>query len=135
MSQNLRQAGAFVSCLQAQDTNDTRANELRGMVTTLSSRLSTVLTNFDEKLSKIDEEHGRVCLNRMHLKELSFILNERRRNAAEKLPKEQEALINALSIDGYHGWGEMYDTIVSQVKIPFEENGKTSRIICRSSGQ
>ena len=50
------------------------------------------------------------------------------RNAAEKLPKEQEALINALSIDGYHGWGEMYDTIVGQVKIPFEENGKTVQL-------
>lgn len=123
-SQNLRQAGAFVSCLQAQDTNDKKANELRGMVTTLSSRLSTTLTNFDEKLSKIEGSTWRGLLEQENLEELSFILNERRKNAAEKLPKEQEALINALSIDGYHGWGEMYDTIVSQVKIPFEENGE-----------
>ena len=128
VSQHLRQAGAFVSCLQAQDTNDTRANELRGMVTTLGSRLSTVLTNFDEKLSNIDKGTWKGLLEQDSLKELSFILNERRRNAGEKLPKEQEALINALGIDGYHGWGEMYDTIVSQVKIPFEENGKTVQL-------
>ncbi|MBS4209029.1 M3 family oligoendopeptidase [Bacillus sp. FJAT-50079] len=120
-AQNIRQAGAFVSCLQAQDTSDTRANELRGMVTTLSSKLSTILTGFDEKLSSIDEHTWNGLLEQEALKELHFILNERRKNAAEKLPKEQEALINALSIDGYHGWGEMYDTIVSQVKIPFED--------------
>ncbi|MBS4194764.1 M3 family oligoendopeptidase [Lederbergia citri] len=124
VSQNIRQAGAFVSCLQAQNTKDTRANELRGMVTTLSSKFSTTLTNFDEKLSKIDEETWNGLLNQDSLQVLSYVLNERRRKAAEKLPKEQEAIINALSIDGYHGWGEMYDTIVSHVKIPFEENGQ-----------
>ncbi|MBW8348193.1 M3 family oligoendopeptidase [Bacillus sp. IITD106] len=124
VSQNIRQAGAFVSCLQAQDTNDTRANELRGMVTTLSSKFNTTLTNFDEKLSKIDEETWNGLLSQDSLQGLSFVLNERRKKAAEKLPKEQEAIINALSIDGYHGWGEMYDTIVSHVKIPFEENGQ-----------
>ncbi|MCR2820478.1 M3 family oligoendopeptidase [Lederbergia panacisoli] len=124
VSQNIRQAGAFVSCLQAQNTNDTRANELRGMVTTLSSRFSTILTNFDEKLSSIGSDTWNGLLKQNSLKELSFVLNERRTKAAEKLPKEQEALINALSIDGYHGWGEMYDTIVKHVKIPFEENGK-----------
>lgn len=123
-SQNIRQAGAFVSCLQAQDTSDTKANELRGMVTTLSSSFSTILTNFDEKLSNIDDAAWNELLKQQDLKELSFVLNERRTNAGEKLPKEQEALINALSIDGYHGWGEMYDTIVSRVKIPFEENGE-----------
>ncbi|MCJ8006911.1 M3 family oligoendopeptidase [Lederbergia wuyishanensis] len=124
VSQNIRQAGAFVSCLQAQNTNDLRANELRGMVTTLSSKFSTILTNFDEKLSKIDEQIWNGLLNQDSLQVVSFVLNERRKKATEKLPKEQEAIINALSIDGYHGWGEMYDTIVNHVKIPFEENGQ-----------
>ncbi|MBS4217070.1 M3 family oligoendopeptidase [Bacillus sp. FJAT-49711] len=124
VSQNIRQAGAFVSCLQAQNTNDTRANELRGMVTTLSSNFNTILTNFDDKLSNIDVDTWNGLLQQNSLQALSFVLNERRSKAAEKLPKEQEALINALSIDGYHGWGEMYDTIVKHVKIPFEEHGK-----------
>ena len=66
------------------------------------------------------------------MKQLHFILNERRSLVAEKLPREQEALINALAIDGYHGWGQIYDTIVSHVKIPFEENGKTTEL---SAGQ
>lgn len=122
--QNMRQAGAFVSCLQAQDTKDTKANELKGMVTALSSRFSTILTGLDEKLSKIDDPVWEGILQQEPLKDLAFVLNERRRLASEKLSKEQEALINKLSIDGYHGWGELYDTIVGKISIPFEENGK-----------
>lgn len=35
-------------------------------------------------------------------------------------------LINKLSIDGYHGWGQMYDTVVGSIQIPFEENGEVT---------
>ncbi|MFB7301802.1 M3 family oligoendopeptidase [Heyndrickxia sporothermodurans] len=123
-SQMLRQAGAFVNCLQAQNMHDTKANELRGKVSNHLARLNTILTIFDDKLKTISEKNWHQLLQMDELKELYFVLNERREMAKEMLPKEQEALINALSVDGYHGWGEMYDTLVSQVKIPYEENGE-----------
>ncbi|QQZ10788.1 M3 family oligoendopeptidase [Heyndrickxia vini] len=123
-SQMLRQAGAFVSCLQAQNMQDTKANELRGKVSNYLAQLNTILTIFDDKLKTISEESWVQLLETEELKDLHFVLNERREIAKEMLPKEQEALINALSVDGYHGWGEMYDTLVSQVKIPYEENGE-----------
>ncbi|PKR85145.1 M3 family oligoendopeptidase [Heyndrickxia camelliae] len=122
-NQKLGQAGAFVSCLQAQNTEDTKANELRGSVATLRAQLSTILTNFDDKLTNINDQDWNQLLKVDGINELEFILNERRQKAKEKLSKDQEALINALSVDGYHGWGEMYDSLVSKVKIPFAENG------------
>ncbi|MGV3465511.1 MAG: oligoendopeptidase, partial [Heyndrickxia sp.] len=127
-NQKLGQAGAFVSCLQAQDTEDTKANELRGSVATLRAQLSTILTNFDDKLTNISDEDWNHLLETEGINELAFVLNERRQKAKEKLSKEQEALINALSVDGYHGWGEMYDSLVSKVKIQFEENGETKEL-------
>ena len=36
------------------------------------------------------------------------------------LPAEKENLITDLSIDGYHGWGEMYPSLVSEVKVTFK---------------
>ncbi|MCM3237083.1 M3 family oligoendopeptidase [Heyndrickxia oleronia] len=123
-SQMLTQAGAFVSCLQAQNTLDEKASELKGNVAELRAQLNTILTNFDDKLRRIEEDQWQQLLQNPEIKELAFVLNERRELAKEKLPKEQEALVNSLSVDGYHGWGDMYDTLVSQVKIPFEENGK-----------
>ncbi|MCJ7841799.1 M3 family oligoendopeptidase [Lederbergia sp. NSJ-179] len=124
ISDNMGQAGAFVSCLQAQNTYDTKANELRGIVTTLQAKFETALTIFDEKLSSIDEHVWQQLLEKPPFQEIQFVLNEKRKTAAEKLSKEQEALIHALSVDGYHGWGELYDTIVGKIKIPFEENGE-----------
>lgn len=123
-SQMLTQAGAFVSCLQAQNTLDEKASELKGNVAELRAQLNTILTNFDDKLRRIEENQWQQLLQNPEIKDLAFVLNERRELAKEKLPKEQEALVNSLSVDGYHGWGDMYDTLVSQVKIPFEENGE-----------
>ncbi|MGE8206164.1 M3 family oligoendopeptidase [Heyndrickxia sp. NPDC080065] len=123
-TQMLGQAGAFVSCLQAQNTGDTKANELRGLVANYRAQLNTILTNFDDQLKNINEDVWNQLLQEDEIKELEFVIKERRDTAKEKLPKEQEALLNALSVDGYHGWGEMYDTLVSHVKVPFEENGK-----------
>ncbi|GIN38583.1 M3 family oligoendopeptidase [Heyndrickxia oleronia] len=123
-SQMITQAGAFVSCLQAQNTLDEKASELKGNVAELRAQLNTILTNFDDKLRRIEEDQWQQLLQNPEIKELAFVLNERRELAKEKLPKEQEALVNSLSVDGYHGWGDMYDTLVSQVKIPFEENGE-----------
>lgn len=47
----LRQAGAFVSCLQAQDTSDKKANNLRSYITELSATFLTALTLFDHCLT------------------------------------------------------------------------------------
>ncbi|GIN20084.1 MAG TPA: oligoendopeptidase [Bacillus bacterium] len=120
----LEQAESFVSCLQAQNTDDVNANELRGIVTALASQLNTALTHLDKAILEIDDSVWKSLVENEHLNELSFILNERRRQAVDKLSKEEEALINDLAVDGYHGWEEMYDAIVSQLCIPFKENGK-----------
>lgn len=128
ISDNTGQAGAFVSCLQAQNSNDSKANELRGIVTTLQAKLDSIHTLFDKKLSAIEENVWLSLLERPDTQEIEFVLNEKRKQASEKLPKEQESLIHALSVDGYHGWGELYDTIVSKIKIPFEEKGEKTEL-------
>lgn len=120
----IRQAGAFVSCLQAQNLHDKEADALRGKVTELSARFQNVLTIFDGKLSQYEEKHWECLLEDEELHELSFVLTERRNNARQKLSEKEEMLINKLSVDGYHGWGQMYDTIVGGMQIPFEENGE-----------
>ncbi|MED1205054.1 M3 family oligoendopeptidase [Heyndrickxia acidicola] len=127
-SQHLRQAVAFVGCLQAQDVLDSHANELRGRVSVLSAEFNTTLSHFDEKLSNIEVDLWSDIMEKEPFNAIQFVLNERRQKAKEKLSKEQEALINALSVDGYHGWGEMYDALVSHVKIPFSDNDEEKEL-------
>ncbi|MDW2875697.1 MULTISPECIES: M3 family oligoendopeptidase [Bacillaceae] len=123
-TKKLRQAGAFVSCLEAQNMADSKANELRAAVTVLSAGFQNALTDFDEKLAGFSDEGWKQLLQADGLSELEFVLTERRERAAEKLSKQEESLINALGIDGYHSWGQMYDVIVGKIRIPFSDKGQ-----------
>ncbi|WP_191560230.1 M3 family oligoendopeptidase [Metabacillus idriensis] len=128
IAKRLRQAGAFVGCLQAQNTNDKHASILRGKITQLSSQFQNALAIFDQKLVQVEDTVWTELVNSETLAELKFALSERRGKAKNKLPIEQETIINAMSVDGYHAWGQLYDTLVSKVKIPFEEDGKMKEL-------
>ncbi|MDM5229079.1 M3 family oligoendopeptidase [Cytobacillus sp. NJ13] len=127
-ARKVRQAGAFVSCLQAQNTEDKKAKDLRGATTELSAAFQNALTAFDQKLASLEQSSWEQIINDKFLNELSFVLNERRENASERLSQEEETVINALAVDGYHGWGQMYDVIVGNIKIPYTENGEIKQL-------
>lgn len=120
-AKKVRQAGAFVSCLHAQNTDDKKAGQLKATVTELSASLQTALTIFDQKLSSFSNEVWDELLQDGLLKELRFVLTERRERAAEKLSEKEESAINAISVDGYHGWGQMYDLLVGNTKVQYKE--------------
>lgn len=120
-ARKVRQAGAFVSCLQAQNTEDKKANQLRANVTELSASLQNALTAFDQKLAGFSAEVWEGLVQKGLLNELQFVLTERRERAAEKLSGKEESAINALSVDGYHGWGQMYDLLVSSTKVKYKD--------------
>jgi oligoendopeptidase F len=124
----LRQEGAFVSCLQAQNTSDKKAAELQSQVTGLSAAFQSILTLFDEKLVSFSNEEWTAILTDDRISILSFVLTERRDRAKEKLSKEEEMLINSLGVDGYHSWGQMYDLIVGTIQIQVEEGSETKQL-------
>ena len=123
-AKKLRQAGAFVSCLQAQNTDDKKAHTLDSKVTSLSAAFQTALSTFDSLLSSFNDGIWTELLKDEQLQVLSFVLTERRNRAKQKLSKEEEALISALGVDGYHSWGQLYDLIVGKIKVPIQENGE-----------
>lgn len=124
----LRQEGAFISCLTAQNTADKKALQLQSRVTGLSAAFQSILTEFDEKLVSFTDEEWASIIGDTRIEVLSFVLSERRERAKEKLSKEEETLINALGVDGYHSWGQMYDLIVGTIQIPVEENGEVKAL-------
>lgn len=125
-TKNMREAFAFISCLSAQDVKDEGANLLVGKRNELGAKMSSIQTTFDQKLGSINSDLWEELLEQPDLQEISFVLNEYRTHAKEKLPTEQEMLINDLSVDGYQGWGQMYDTIVGKMGIDIEEDGETN---------
>ncbi|ULT55756.1 M3 family oligoendopeptidase [Neobacillus drentensis] len=127
-AKQLTQAGAFIGCLLAQNTKDKKAYSLDAKVTSLGAVFQTALGSLDYQLTTIDDSVWEQLVAKKPLKEFSFVLTESREKAKEKLSKEEEAIISMLEVDGYHSWGQLYDLIVSKIKIPFNENGMEQQL-------
>lgn len=112
--------GAFVSCLTAQDVNDKYARRLVGIRNELNAATQKLITKFSFALSRVDDQEWQSWLEDQQLIEIRFVLSELRDEAKDKLPEDQEQLITDLEIDGYHAWGEMYDTIVGSMTVAWE---------------
>ncbi|MFD2613762.1 M3 family oligoendopeptidase [Paenibacillus gansuensis] len=132
LSNRLREGSAYVECLTAENQNDRKAVLLSGKMRDTHAKFMSSLTQFDQLLTQVPDEDWEAFLTSQKYKPIAFNLEERRQLAGEKMAPALEALANNLAVDGYHGWGEMYNTTVSKVEIPFEENGETKRL---SAGQ
>lgn len=132
VAMRLRHASAFVGCLNAQNVKDDKAKILAGKVRVISAAYASVMTHLDKHIIGMEDAQWKVLVEDKALEELRFNLEERRRRAREKMSTELETLVNDLSIDGYHGWSTLYDTVVGRMSIEIEENGKT---VALSPGQ
>ncbi len=128
----LREAYSFVACLTAQKVADNRAAAWTERVQTLFARYRQALDLYDAELAAMPDAAWSSWLSGGDAQELAFVLQERREGTKEKLPPALEALAGELAVDGYHGWGEHYETIVARIGIPWEENGRTNVL---SAGQ
>ncbi|MFD2925092.1 M3 family oligoendopeptidase [Halobacillus naozhouensis] len=119
-SKHLDEFGAFVSCLSAQDVDDKEAGSLVTKRSELGAWFNNVMTKFDQKLIQVDSDVWGGMLKTPSLFELAFVLEERRQKVKDKLDATQESLMNDLAVDGYHAWGQMYDTIVGKMMIELD---------------
>ncbi|TWE02474.1 pepF/M3 family oligoendopeptidase [Neobacillus bataviensis] len=127
-AKKLTHAGAFIGCLLAQNTKDKKAYSLDAKITSLGAVFQSAIGSLDHHFTTIDDTVWEQLVATEPLKEFSFVLTESREKAKEKLSKEEEALISTLEVDGYHSWGQLYDLVVSKIKVPFSENGEEQQI-------
>lgn len=128
LAKKVRHAGAFVGCLTAQNVKDEQAKLLAGRMRVIGAAYASALTYLDKHIVGMSEEEWLALAGDYSLAAIRFNLEERRRRAKEKMPTAQETLVNDLSIDGYHGWSTLYDTVVGRMSIAIDENGKTVRL-------
>ncbi len=128
----IREADSFIGCLVADNQKDKKAVLLGGQIKSLSAEYLSSMTHFDQFLKGIDDAVWEALLNKQPFNGIAFPLTERRLQAKEKLSPEQEALINDLAVDGYHSWGDLYNTTVGQFRMKIVEDGKEVEL---SAGQ
>lgn len=73
----MKQAGAFISCLTAQNVKDEAAKLLAGRVKTISASFGAALTRWEEKLQQITDAVWEALLAEDELQPIAFPLNER----------------------------------------------------------
>lgn len=110
---------SFVECLTAQNQHDKKAIQLAGKVSSIQAAFENALTSFHNLLRLTEDKVWSAWIEREEITPVSFSLNERRDAARERLAPELESLAADLAVDGYHGWGQHYDTIVAKVGIPY----------------
>lgn len=130
---SIRQSDSFVSCLLAQNVHDTAASLLNNRVKTIGARFVGLLTRYDHMLRGIEENKWQLMMKEDKWRGIAFNLNERRELAKEKLAPELESLAAELAVDGYHGWGDYYNLIVSRAKFTVAEPDGETRTL--SAGQ
>lgn len=125
---NLSEAGATIGCFLAQDTTDKKAALLQGQVSSLGARLSTILLTIQQKWSQTEDSVWNELLASKDLQEFEFILNEWKEKAEKKLSQEEESLITALGVDGYQGWGQLYDLLIADMKVTVNVEGEEKKL-------
>ncbi|GEO25381.1 oligoendopeptidase [Alicyclobacillus acidoterrestris] len=121
----IREAGAFVSCLNAQNVKDAAAKRLGGHLNQLRAKFNQTLTQLDARLINLPDEQFNQLLESPQVKPLTFVIRERKRRAIDKMPADKEALAATLSVDGYTAWSDLYDTIIGRMQISFHDGKKT----------
>lgn len=133
LSFGLSESSTFIRGLMSADVTDKQAGAVYGKIAEISSSFSTVLTILTKKTVAIPDNEWEKLIAHSPFKEVSFVLNEDRTQGKELLSEEEEALINSLSLDGFNGWGDHYNSIVATISIPFTE--KDGSITHLSAGQ
>lgn len=125
--------GSFVTCLLAEDTTNSYALKFQGKLQTLEALFENLSTLLDETLRTLDEKTFNALLKHPLCEKLSFPLQERKTLAKEKLNHELESLITNLSIDGYHGYSQLFYVLHGKLKFPLKD--KNGNIESLSIGQ
>ncbi|MFD2670728.1 M3 family oligoendopeptidase [Marinicrinis sediminis] len=123
---------SFADCLSSNDMKDHQAVRLGSKMKELLAEYENALNRFDQWLLKTEASQLKQLLADAGLSDITYPVMERREWAAMKLDADKEALIQDLALDGYHGWAEHYNTIVSRLSFQWEEDGKPVQL---SAGQ
>ncbi|MER2063965.1 MAG: oligoendopeptidase, partial [Alkalibacterium sp.] len=128
----LSEAGTFARGLFSANTKDMQAAKVVNQLSTVGSQMSEVETLFMKKLRELSDSDWETLVSKEPFQQSAFPLQEKREKGQKLLSEQEEKIIQKLSLDGLNGFGNMYQTIVNSVTVPFEEDGKITYL---SAGQ
>jgi pepF/M3 family oligoendopeptidase len=116
---------AFLECHCAADAENKRFQQIDAELAALAPLRERIGTNVEFALKDVSPDGLERFLRAgpdLERNRYFFIL--RRRNAALRLPKDQELLAAELGVDGIHAWGRLYDRLSGALKVTVMERGR-----------
>ncbi len=119
---------SFASCLTCQDVDDSAAHAIMGEGDGYRAVWDQLRAGLEASSLKVTDKEWEKLITAPETKEIAFYLNELRTIAKSKMPVELESLALELAVNGYHAWNRLYDKMAGDLKVDFEEGGKTQTI-------
>ncbi|MGG1629720.1 M3 family oligoendopeptidase [Rossellomorea sp. NRS-1567] len=110
---SISQARSYAICLLSENPKDQGAQFYRGETTVLQSKYDSITSILKKKLAHTEESEWKSLLASEELKEYRFILQEWREEA-DRQPSQE---VSDLMADGYHAWGQFYQSYMSSIKV------------------
>lgn len=124
---------SFIGCHAAADAENKLFQRIEARLSALGPRRQQVLTNIELALKPVSPtDLAAIASAEPRLGRIAFFLEECRRNAALRLPKDQELLAAELAVDAIHAWGRLYDRLSGEIRVEVMEKGELVR---KSPGQ
>lgn len=127
MKLKLSQATSFITCLLAQNPMDQGASVIQGKVSKLNSEYNVILTKFQATIASTSLAIWIELLKSEVLKDFEFILTEWRSETESSLTFHQKAILSSLSTDGYHAWGQLYQTLMGNLEVELIVEGNSQK--------
>ncbi|MCL2497389.1 MAG: M3 family oligoendopeptidase [Symbiobacteriaceae bacterium] len=117
-------ARAFINCHASVAVTNPEVRVMESRFRQVGALLATVDTTLNDKMLQMPLEEWTQLVQAPELASSSWALEQRRQRAKTFLPPEQEAVVNALSVNGFQGWNALYFHIIGSLSIEVEVNGE-----------
>lgn len=125
--------GALVGCYAAADAENVLYQQLEAKLASLDPLKIAIATNVEFALKQADDAtFKKFVAADSTLAANAFYLEDARRLASLRLPKDQESLAAELDVDGFSGWGRLYDRLSGSLRVTVMEKGE---LVKKSPGQ
>ena len=121
----LGNVSTYSNCLLSVDSQDAEALALKGRLQSYYKRCGDLFEPLSQYVDDADEETVARYLSDPDVAPREFLTRHQRARRHENLSLSEESIVNGLSQDGIHAWGNLYDqlagTLRCQVMVGNEE--------------
>lgn len=96
----------FIYCLYAEDVTRVEVHPLLEEIEVVQAMVRSEVAAVDTKIAALSQEEWEALVTDSPY---AFFLNERRDIQSRRAPLIQEQLLQDLGVDGFQGWGQLYD--------------------------